>query len=291
VPFDKERTDTWLPVNMYIGGNEHAVRHLLYARFVMRVLHDMGLVPAPEPYTRFRAHGMIIMDGAKMSKSRGNVLNPDEYIERYGADTVRLFMMYLGPYTLGGDFRDKGIAGMTRFINRTWRATQLATGDDIADETRERRRHRLIKQVEDDIAELRYNTAIAYLMEFARDLDHECTDGTARRIDADTLLKLLAPFAPFVTEELWERNGHDSSVHERGTWPTYDAELAAPQRASIAITVDGKRRGEFEVDAGTSEAALTAQALANPRVVELLDGRAPRKVIAVVDRIVNIVTA
>ena len=110
VPFDKERTETWLPVDMYIGGNEHAVRHLLYARFVMRALYDMALVPAPEPYTRFRAHGMIIMDGAKMSKSRGNVLNPDEYIERYGADTVRLFMMYLGPYTLGGDFRDKGIA-------------------------------------------------------------------------------------------------------------------------------------------------------------------------------------
>ena len=255
VPFDKERTDTWLPVNMYIGGNEHAVRHLLYARFVMRALHDMGLVPAPEPYTRFRAHGMIIMDGAKMSKSRGNVLNPDEYIDRYGADTVRLFMMYLGPYTLGGDFRDKGIAGMTRFINRVvasnparHRRTTSATS------ARERRRHRLIKQVEDDIAELRYNTAIAYLMEFARDLDHECSAGTGRRVDAETLLQLLAPFAPFVTEELWERTGHDDSVHERGTWPAYDAELAAPQRASVAITVNGKRRGEFEVDAGTSEA-------------------------------------
>jgi leucyl-tRNA synthetase len=291
VPFDKERTDTWLPVDMYIGGNEHAVRHLLYARFVMRALHDMGLVPVVEPYTRFRAHGMIIMDGAKMSKSRGNVLNPDEYIERYGADTVRLFMMYLGPYTLGGDFRDKGIAGMTRFINRTWRATQLATGTDAGDETRERRRHRLIKQVEDDIAELRYNTAIAHLMEFARDLDHECTDGTARRVDADTLLKLLAPFAPFVTEELWERTGHEDSVHARGTWPTYDAELAAPLRANIAITVNGKRRAEFEVDAGTPQADLSALALAHPRVVELLGGREPRQVIAVVDRIVNIVTA
>ena len=289
VPFDKERTDTWLPVNMYIGGNEHAVRHLLYARFVMRALHDMGLVPAPEPYTRFRAHGMIIMDGAKMSKSRGNVLNPDEYIDRYGADTVRLFMMYLGPYTLGGDFRDKGITGMTRFINRTWRATQLATGSDVSDETRERRRHRLIKQVEEDIAELRYNTAIAYLMEFARDLDHECSHRTARRIDAETLLHLLAPFAPFVTEELWERTGHEGSVHERGTWPAYDAELAARQRATVAITVNGKRRGELDVDAGTSEATLVAMALAHPRVVALLNGRKPSKVIAVVDRIVNIV--
>jgi leucyl-tRNA synthetase len=126
-------------------------------------------------------------------------------------------------------------------------------------------------------------------MEFARDLDHECSAGTARRIDAETLLKLLAPFAPFVTEELWERSGHDSSVHQRGTWPAYDAELAAPLRATVAITVNGKRRGELEVDAGTSEETLTALALAHPRVVELLDGRAPRRVFAVVDRIVNIV--
>jgi leucyl-tRNA synthetase len=291
IAFDPERTDTWLPVDMYIGGNEHAVRHLLYARFVMRALHAMDLVPVPEPFTRFRAHGMIIMDGAKMSKSRGNVLNPDEYIDRYGADTVRLFMMYLGPYTLGGDFRDKGIAGMTRFINRTWRATQLATSADAGDDLKERRRHRLIKLVGDDISELRYNTAIAYLMEFARDLDHEAAAGNGRRVDAETLLKLLAPFAPFVTEELWNRLGHETSVHERGTWPAYDEATATPQRATIAITVNGKRRGELEVDAGTSEAALSEQALAHPRVVDLLGGRAPRAVIAVVDRIVNIVTA
>jgi leucyl-tRNA synthetase len=234
---------------------------------------------------------MIIMDGAKMSKSRGNVLNPDEYIDRYGADTVRLFMMYLGPYTLGGDFRDKGIAGMTRFLHRTWRATQLATRDDLdGDEVLERRRHRVIQQVEDDIGELRYNTAIAYLMEFARALDHEVSSGGGRRVDAETLLKLLAPFAPFVTEEIWDRLGHDTSVHERGTWPAYDAALAAPQRATIAVTVNGKRRADFEVDAGTSQEALTELALANPRIAELLGGQAPRKVIAVVDRIVNIVT-
>jgi leucyl-tRNA synthetase len=225
-----------------------------------------------------------------MSKSRGNVLNPDEYIERYGADTVRLFMMYLGPYTLGGDFRDKGIAGMTRFLNRTWRATQIATGGDTSDEVKERRRNRVIKLVEDDIAELRYNTAIAHLMEFARAVDHEATAGEGRRVDAETLLKLLAPFAPFVTEELWDRLGHETSVHERGTWPAYDAELAAPQRASIAVTVNGKRRADFEVDAGTSEETLTALALAQPRIAELLGGQTPRKVIAVVDRIVNIVT-
>ena len=275
VPFDKERTDTWLPVDMYIGGNEHAVRHLLYARFVMRALHDMALVPAAEPYTRFRAHGMIIMDGAKMSKSRGNVLNPDEYIERYGADTVRLFMMYLGPYTLGGDFRDKGIAGMTRFINRTWRATQLATGTDVGDE-----REGAATPSPHQAGRGRYRRAA---LQHCHRVPHgvrsrarsRMLGRTARRVDADTLLKLLAPFAPFVTEELWDRTGHEDSVHERGTWPVYDPELATPQRANIAITVDGRRRGEFEVDAGTSEADLSALALAHPRVVELLGGRQP----------------
>src|SRR5579884_3992599 len=189
-PWDERRTERWLPVDMYIGGNEHAVRHLLYSRFVMRVFHEMGLVPSPEPFTRFRAHGMIVMSGAKMSKSRGNVVNPDEYIEEYGADTFRLFMMSLGPYMEGGDFRDEAIAGIPRFLNRVWRATQRAnaTGDDDA---KERRRHRLVKQVDEDIAGLRYNTAISALMEFARDVDGDAAAGTARRVDAETLLRCL----------------------------------------------------------------------------------------------------
>jgi leucyl-tRNA synthetase len=289
VPFDPERTAKWLPVDMYIGGNEHAVRHLLYSRFVMRALHDLGVVPAPEPFTRFRAHGMIIMEGAKMSKSRGNVLNPDEYIERYGADTFRLFMMYLGPYTAGGDFRDAGIVGMTHFLNRVWRSTQAATGDGAHDEAKERRRHRLIKAVDDDIAELHYNTAIAFMMTFARELDQEAAAGSGRRVDAETMLKLLAPFAPFITEELWERTGHDDSVHARGTWPEYDPELARPQRVTVAVTVNGRVRGQLDVEAGTPEQELQSQALALPRVAAMLNGNAPRKVIAVVDRIVNIV--
>ena len=289
VAFDPERTAGWLPVDMYIGGNEHAVRHLLYARFVMRALHDLGLVDAAEPFTRFRAHGMIILEGAKMSKSRGNVLNPDEYIERYGADTFRLFMMYLGPYTAGGDFRDAGIKGMSRLLNRVWRVAQLATSDGPHDDRKERRRHRHIKEVDDDIAQLHYNTAIASINTFAVELDQEAAAGAARSIDADTLLKLLAPFAPFISEELWERTGHDDSVHARGTWPAYDAELARPQRVTVAVTVNGKVRGQLEVDAGTASDELERQALTLPRVAALLDGNQPRKVVAVVDRIVNIV--
>jgi leucyl-tRNA synthetase len=289
VAFDPDRTETWLPVDMYIGGNEHAVRHLLYARFIMRVLHHLGLVPVAEPFARFRAHGMIVFSGAKMSKSRGNVINPDEYIERYGADTFRLFMMSLGPYTEGGDFRDEAIAGIPRFLNRVWRATQLAHQDDAHDEARERRRHGFIKTIEDDIAQLRYNTAISGLQVFARDLDREAVEGAARRIDAETLLRCLAPFAPFITEELWERMGHDDSVHAVGGWPVYDPVLAAPQRARIAVTLNGKVRDEIDVAAGTPAAELERLALNRPRIVDLLAGREPKRVIAVVDEIVNIV--
>ncbi|MBV8528078.1 MAG: leucine--tRNA ligase [Candidatus Dormibacteraeota bacterium] len=289
VAWDEERTATWLPVDMYIGGNEHAVRHLLYSRFLMRVFHEMGLVPVPEPFTRFRAHGIITRDGRKMSKTYGNVVNPDEYIERYGADTFRLYMMYLGPYMSGGDFRDAGIAGMVRFLHRVWRLAQTATSRDTHDAARERRRHRLIKRVDDDIAELGYNTAIAFLMEFARDVDQEAQRGEGRRVDAETLLLLLAPFAPFITEELWQRMGSDGSVHAPGGWPQYDPDLARVQRVTVAITVNGKVRDQLEVDAGTDQDQLRRLALQLPRIRELLEGREPSKVVAVVDRIVNIV--
>ncbi|MGH7722892.1 MAG: leucine--tRNA ligase [Candidatus Dormibacteria bacterium] len=289
VAFDPERTRRWLPVDMYIGGNEHAVRHLLYSRFVMRALHEMGLVGEPEPFTRFRAHGMIVKDGFKMSKSRGNVVNPDDYIDRYGADTFRLFLLFLGPYTAGGDFRDEGIVGVTRFLHRVWRAVQAATAGDPDDEVRERRRHRLIAGVDRDIAGLHFNTAIAQLMEFARDLYQEAADGRGRRLDAQTLLLCLAPFAPHITEELWQRAGHEGSVHDRGGWPEHDPALAARLEAEVAVQVNGKLRGTLTVAAGTGEEELRRRALELPRVVGILAGAEPRKVVAVVDRVVNVV--
>jgi leucyl-tRNA synthetase len=289
VAFDAERTRRWLPVDSYIGGNEHAVRHLLYSRFVMRALHGMGLVDDEEPFVKFRAHGMIIKDGHKMSKSRGNVVNPDDYIERHGSDTFRLFLVFLGPYTAGGDFRDEGITGITRFLQRVWRGTQGATADDADDEARERRRHRLIAAVDEDIAELHYNTAIARLMEFTRDLDREATESRARRVDAETLLLCLAPFAPHITEELWQRSGHEGSVHTRGGWPEHDRELAAALEATVAVQVNGKVRATMTVPAGTGQDELRRRALALPRVAEMLAGTEPKKVIAVVDRVVNVV--
>ena len=288
VPFDRTRTWTWLPVTMYIGGKEHSVLHLLYSRFIMRALFDLGHVPAPEPFPVFRGNGLIIKDGSKMSKSRGNVVSPDDYMDRYGADALRVYLLFLGPYELGGDFNDKGIAGAVRFLNRVWRIALASSDDNAQDDARERRRHRLIAQVSERLVELRYNTAIALMMSFADEVAAEAVAGQGRRVDAETLLQVLAPLAPHLTEELWERTGHQGSVHH-STWPEHDPALAAAQQATVAVQVNGKKRAELHVAAGTPSAELERQALALARIVEVLDGATPHKVIVVPDRIVNIV--
>ncbi len=290
-PFDHDRTWTWLPVSIYIGGKEHSVLHLLYARFVMRALYDLGHVPAPEPFPVFRAHGMIIKDGAKMSKSRGNVVSPDLYMDRYGADTLRVYLLFLGPYDLGGDFRDEGIAGAVRFLHRVWRlgtAESMSDADPRADDTRERRRHALVKGVTERMESQRYNTAIALLMSFADELTGDASRGELRRVDVETLVQLLAPLAPHITEELWERTGHTGSIHH-SPWPAYDEALAAAREVTIAVQVNGKRRDEMQVAAGTPADELQRLALELPRIQAVLGGAQPRKVIAVPDRIVNIV--
>ena len=285
---DPERTRHWLPVDMYIGGNEHAVLHLMYARFLMRALHGLGHVPAAEPFTRFRAHGLLTFSGGKMSKSKGNVINPDDYMARFGADTLRLYLMFLGPYLEGGEWNDDGMRGQSRFLERVWRCVQLADGGDDADRDQERRRHRTIARVERSIEELHYNTAISSLMELQRGIDDDIREGRGRRLDARTLVQLLAPFAPHITEELWERLGETGSVH-RATWPEHDPSLAAAPRVTVAVQLNGKLRATFECDAGTPAAELERLALSLPRIEELLAGAPPRKVVAVPDRVVNLV--
>ena len=287
---DHELTWRWLPVDMYIGGHEHAVLHLMYARFLMRALHQLGHVPEPEPFRRFRAHGLLSFGGrGKMSKSKGNVVSPDEYMARHGADALRLYLMFLGPYLEGGEWNDHGLRGQSRFLERVWRCVQLCACGDVADEARERRRHRAIARVQRSIEELHYNTAISALHELQRGIDDDLGSAAGgRRIDALTLVQLLAPFAPHVAEELWERLGQRGSVH-RAPWPEHLPELAAEARVTIAVQVNGRLRATFECDAGTPGAELERLALAQPRVAELLDGAPPRKVVAVPDRVVNLV--
>ena len=285
VPFDPELTEKWLPVTSYIGGNEHAVLHLLYSRFVTMVLHDAGQLTFEEPYERFRAHGMIVRDGAKMSKSRGNVVNPDEYVERWGADTFRTYLMYLGPYEEGGDFRDQSVVGVRRFLDRLWASAVDATSDGAPDPAVMRKLHQTIRKVSSDIPALSYNTAIAAMMEYMNVVRRG--ERVSHRDEIESLVQLVSPFAPHLAEELWERMGHEGSIFDAG-WPTFDAALAAEDLVTLAVQVNGKMRGTVQVPNGSGQEAALEAALAEPAIAKFVPA-APRKVIFVPGRLLNLV--
>jgi len=286
VPFDQELTKRWLPVDSYIGGNEHAVLHLLYSRFITMVLHDAGHIDFEEPYKRFRAHGMIVREGAKMSKSRGNVVNPDEYVDRWGADTFRTYLMFLGPYEEGGDFRDQSIAGVRRFLDRLWASVaDAATSSGAPDSQVMRKLHQTIKKVSDDVPALSYNTAIAAMMEYINVVRRG--ERTAHRAEVEPLVQLIAPFAPHVAEELWERLGHRESVFDAG-WPAFDPALAAEDLVTIAVQVNGKMRGTIRVANGSGQDTAMTAAMADAAIAKFVAG-APKKIIFVPGRLLNVV--
>jgi leucyl-tRNA synthetase len=284
-PFDPARTRRWLPVASYIGGNEHAVLHLLYARFITMVLHDLGHIEFEEPFKRFRAHGMIVREGAKMSKSRGNVVVPDEYIREWGADAFRTYLMFLGPFEEGGDFRDRGISGVRRFLDRLWATVLDRHEDGTPDPKVLRKLHQTIKKVGDDIARLSYNTAIPAMMAYVNVL--RAGERRAHRAEVEPLVQLVSPFAPHIAEELWERLGHDRGVFESG-WPSYDEALAAEETIELVVQVNGKVRGRLHVPPDiTKEDALRA-ALADEGIRKFVSGE-PKKVVFVPGRLINIV--
>ncbi len=285
VPFDPGLTKKWLPVNSYIGGNEHAVLHLLYSRFVTMVLHDAGRLEFEEPFVRFRAHGTIVRDGAKMSKSRGNVVNPDQYVDRWGADTFRTYLMFLGPYEEGGDFRDQSVAGVRRFLDRLWSSAIDATTSGAPDPAVVRKLHQTIKKVSRDIPALSYNTAVAAMMEYLNVVRRG--ERTPHRDEVEPLVQLVSPFAPHIAEELWERFGHTESVHDAG-WPAFDAALAAEETVTIAVQVNGKTRGTIGIPAGSEQDVALAAAMADQTIAKFVAG-APKKVIFVPGRLLNIV--
>ena len=289
VAFDPELTRKWLPVASYIGGNEHAVLHLMYARFVTMALHDIGLVPFEEPFRRFRAHGMIVRDGAKMSKSRGNVVNPDTYVERWGADTFRMYLMFLGPYQEGGDFRDAGISGIRRFLDKVWHLVGEVVGHQSPTPQPEtpdlvRMMHRTIQRVTDDTESLSYNTAIAAMMEYVNAL----RDGVATKALLEPLAILLAPYAPHFAEECWERLGRTTSVMD-ASWPSFDPSLAVAEEVEFVVQVNGKVRSRLRMARGTAEETVVKTALADPGALKFIGGNQPRKIVFVQDRLVNIV--
>jgi len=297
-PFDPELTRKWLPVSTYIGGNEHAVLHLMYSRFITMALHDLGLLPFEEPYVRFRAHGTIVKDGAKMSKSRGNVVVPDAHIAKWGADTFRMYLMFLGPYQEGGDFRDEGIAGIRRFLDKVWNAVgsvgEAGAGKKDALESVRRKLHRTIAKVTEDIEELRYNTAIAAMMEYINALRDATGLGTHQpgarvpRELIEPVIIMLAPLAPHFAEECWERLGHRDSVF-RARWPAFEQTLALAEEVEVAVQVNGKLRGRLVVPRGLSQQEVVDRALTDPGVKRFLDGKPIRKVVYVQDRLLNLV--
>jgi leucyl-tRNA synthetase len=285
-PFDPAITRTWLPVNTYIGGNEHAVLHLMYSRFITMVLKDLGHLDFEEPYDVFRAHGLIIADGAKMSKSKGNVIVPDPIIEEYGADTLRTYLMFLGPFEEGGDYRPQGIQGPHGFLHRLW-DTVLSASDGEPDADVERKVHQTIRQVTERIPSLQYNTAIAAMMECLNVI--RAGGREAVRAEVEPLVPMVAPFAPHIAEELWERMGHDGSIFDGANWPDFDEAKAVESSVEIAVQVNGKLRASINVAKDAAEADVVAAARAEENVARHLEGVQERRVIYVSGRLVNFV--
>ena len=285
-PFDPEITRRWLPVDTYIGGNEHAVLHLLYSRFITMVLKDLGHLDFEEPYDVFRAHGLIIAEGAKMSKSKGNVVIPDPIIEQFGADTFRTYLMFLGPYEDGGDYQPQGIQGPFGFLHRLWdTATSAESGEPDPDV--ERKVHQTIKQVTEQIPALGYNTSIAALMECLNTIR---ADGrVAKRAEVEPLVPMIAPFAPHLAEEIWQRYGNDESIFDGANWPVCDEAKVVEHTVEVAIQVNGKLRGQIPVAKDTPEDAVVAAARSDENVARYLDGVEERRVIYVKERLVNFV--
>ena len=286
VPFDAETTRRWLPVDSYIGGNEHAVLHLMYARFLTMALADLGELEFDEPFAKFRAHGLLIRDGRKMSKSRGNVIVPDEIIEKFGADALRLYLLFLGPYDQIADYQSQGIQGPRGFLNRLWQSV-LGAEDGPPDRDVERALHRTIKQVSEQVPALQFNTAIAAMMEY---LNRVRADGrTPRRAELTPLVVMLSPFAPHIAEELYLRLGHSGGVFDGARWPEYDAAKTVESTLELAVQVNGKVRGQVTVAADADDASLVAAAKANANVARYLDEGILRKTIVVPGKLVNLV--
>ena len=286
---DPARVKKWLPVPMYIGGNEHAVLHLLYSRFVAMVLHDQGLIHFEEPFRRFRAHGLIVKDGSKMSKTKGNVVNPDELIAKWGADTLRLFLMFLGPFEEGGDFRDAGLAGPKRFLERIWDLVDQCERRTLTGEELHRaivvKWHATKKKVTNDLETLNYNTAIAAMMELLNAMrESNCCD----RGMVKDLIVMVAPFAPHFAEECWERLGGQGTIFDTA-WPTWDEKLTLDSVVEVVVQVNGKTRATVRTSRGATEASVLLRAQKEEAVIRSIGEKAIKKVIFVKDRLINLV--
>lgn len=301
--FNKEIAKYWMNVDQYIGGIEHAILHLLYARFFVKVLHDIGLVEVDEPFKALLTQGMVLKEGSKMSKSKGNVVSPEEIIAKYGADTARLFILFAAPVDRDLDWSDQGVEGSYRFLGRVWRIIDTyqqlgASGhhDSLSkDETALRRElHRAIKKVTEDLdGKFNFNTAISTVMELVNAMyqfkdSHESVQSDLAKELVEKLTLLLAPFVPHITEEIWHECGFEGSVHA-ASWPTYEESALVVDEVEVAVQVNGKVRDKLTVSVSLSKEELEAAAKALPRVQEFTEGKTVMKVIVVPKKLINIV--
>jgi len=293
-------------VDQYIGGIEHAVLHLLYARFFTKVLRDLGYIEIDEPFENLLTQGMVIKDGAKMSKSKGNVVDPDALIGKYGADTARLFSLFAAPPEKDLEWSNQGVEGSYRFLNRVWKLVfeilplvQGGTAADpasLTDEGKNLRRtvHKTIRKVTEDIGgRFHFNTAIAAVMELVNTVSAFEPKNDPRNVPlikeaVESIILMLAPFVPHFAEEVWAELGHTGGIDKAG-WPTYDPAAAVDEELLVVIQVNGKLRGKVTVPAAAAEDAVKAAALADSRVTPFIDGKTIRKVIYVPGKLLNIV--
>ena len=285
-PFSKDKAKHWLPVDQYIGGIEHAILHLLYSRFFTKVLFDAGWSATDEPFTNLLTQGMVVKDGAKMSKSKGNVVDPDYIIDKFGADTARLFILFASPPEKELEWSDQGVEGSFRFLSRVWR---LVAGHGSAghESLVAKKLHQTIKSVTEDIDRFSFNTAIAKLMELTNAFYEVKDSGLATR-DLETLLILLSPFAPHMAEELWHQLGNKDSICSQ-PWPIYDPELVKESEMTIPVQVNGKLRDTIVVAAEAKEEEIKALAQSAAKIKALTEGKQIVKVIYVPKKMLNIV--
>jgi len=284
----REKIDYWMPVDLYVGGAEHAVLHLLYARFWHKFLFDIGAVNTSEPFMRLVNQGMILGEGGvKMSKSLGNVINPDDIISRYGADTMRVYEMFMGPLEVSKPWSTRGITGVKRFLDRIWRTAELPLAEEAPPEALLRLLHKTIRKVSSDTAKLEFNTAIAQMMIF---MNEAAGLAAMPRALWEPFVLLLAPYAPHLAEELWAKLGHGPTVGLQA-WPSWDEALTAEETVEVVFQINGKIRAKENLPAGLSESQTREKALANGRIRELLQGKEIRKVIVVPGKLVNVVAA
>jgi leucyl-tRNA synthetase len=282
----RRKVDYWMPVDLYVGGAEHAVLHLLYARFWHKVLFDLELVNTDEPFMRLINQGMILGEGGvKMSKSLGNVINPEEVIASYGADAMRMYEMFMGPLEVSKPWSTRGIAGVKRFLDRVWRISEKEITDAPPPEALLKLLHRTIKKVSGDTDSLQFNTAIAQMMIYTGEISK--LESLFRQLWEPFVL-LLSPYAPHLAEELWQKLGHPETL-AREPWPQYDEDLTMEEERTIVFQINGKVRAKEMLPTGLSREALKEKALQNPRIRERIAGRQIVKVIAVPDRLVNVV--